>query len=154
MTPQLSKSSRVQPNLQTLSCTFFSTSTVSFWILLTCEQRIFEITHRTLPALLNTTFIILSPFITTIYDWWWSPFHLIFTYLIPLIPIFYAVDGYVSCARVRTAQETWNLLPRRPGLTVEEWEQKNGWRLRSGHQVVLPPFGTLYWYSGVKKEAE
>lgn len=80
--------------------------------------------------------------------------HLIFTYLIPIIPLFYAVDGYVSCARCRTPDETWKLLTRSSGLDVSEWQQKNGWELRSGEQVVLPPFGTLYWYAGVKKEKE
>ena len=70
------------------------------------DDSIFELTHRTLPALLNTTLIILSPFITTLRDWYWSPFHLLFTYVIPLIPLFYAVDSYVSCARYRTADKT------------------------------------------------
>ena len=113
---------------------------------------IFELTHRTLPALLNTTLIILSPFITTLVDWYWSPMHLLFTYIIPIVPLFYAFDGYVSCARSRTAEETWNLLTRRTGLSVREWEQKSGWQLSSGQQRVIPPFGTLYWYIGVKRE--
>ncbi|CAD6579608.1 MAG: hypothetical protein ASARMPREDX12_009310 [Alectoria sarmentosa] len=113
---------------------------------------IFELTHRTLPALLNTTLIILSPFITTLMDWYWSPMYLLFTYIIPLIPIFYAIDGYVSCARCRTADETWDLLTRHTGLSVREWELKNGWELSSGQQVVLPPFGTLYWYTGVIRQ--
>ena len=113
---------------------------------------IFELTHRTLPALLNTTLIILSPFFTTIWDWWFSPLHLFFTYIIPLIPLFYAIDGYVSCVRVRTPEETWDLLIRGTGLSKEEWEKKNGWRLTSGRKVVLPPWGTLYWYAGVREE--
>lgn len=37
-------------------------------------------------------------------------------------------------------------------MDVREWELKNGWELRSGQQVVIPPFGTLYWYIGVKRE--
>jgi len=78
--------------------------------------------------------------------------HLFFTYIIPIIPIFYAIDGYVSCARCRTADETWHLLTRHTGLSVGEWEQKHGWELTSGEQAVLPPFGTLYWYAGVKRE--
>lgn len=76
--------------------------------------------------------------------------HLIFTYIIPIVPLFYAIDGYVSCARARTPDETWNLLTRCSGLTVNEWEQKHGWHLSSGRQTVIPPFGTLYWYAGVK----
>lgn len=102
-------------------------------------------THRTLPSLLNTTIVILSVFVTTLYDFYWSPIHLIFTYLIPLAPIFYAVDGYVSCTRGRTAEETWALLHRQPDLDLSEWE------LRSGEQTALMPFGKLYWYLGVKK---
>ena len=113
-------------------------------------SSIFELTHRTLPALLNTTLIILSPFITTLKDWWWSPMHLLFTYIVPIIPLFYAIDGYVSCARCRTPDETWDLLRKSTGLSVNEWEQQSGWQLKSGQQVVIPPFGTLYWYAGVK----
>ena len=115
-------------------------------------SRIFEITHRTLGALLNVTLIILSPLLTTLYDWWWSPMHLFFTYVIPLVPLFYMVDGYVSCLRGRTPDETWRLLTRKSGLTVEEWETKYGWTLSSGQQLVIPPFGKLYWCCAVKKE--
>ena len=78
--------------------------------------------------------------------------YLILTYIIPIIPLFYAVDGYVSCARCRTADETWRLLTQRTGLTLREWELENGWDLKSGQQVVIPPFGTLYWYAGVKRQ--
>jgi hypothetical protein len=115
--------------------------------LLTVLLRIFEMTHRTLPSLLNTTFVILSVFITTIFEYYWSPAHLLFTYLIPVVPIFYAVDGYVSCTRGRTAAETWKLLRRRSDLNLSEWE------LKSGEQTALLPFGKLYWYSGVRKNA-
>jgi len=104
-------------------------------------------THRTLPSLLNTTFVILSVFFTTLYDFYWSPTHLLFTYLIPLAPLFYMVDGYVSCTRGRTAEETWALLENQKGLDLSEWE------LSSGEQTALLPFGKLYWYSGVKKTA-
>ncbi|KAL8725157.1 MAG: hypothetical protein Q9166_007532 [cf. Caloplaca sp. 2 TL-2023] len=108
---------------------------------------IFEMTHRTFPSLLNTTIVILSVFITTIYDFYWSPVHLLLTYLIPIVPIFYAIDGYVSCTRGRTAEETWELLYHQPNIALDEWE------LKSGEQTALLPFGKLYWYSGVKKVA-
>ena len=107
---------------------------------------IFEITHRTLPSILSTTaasaFGALS---TTWIEYRWSPFHLIFTYLIPLFPFYYIFDGVVSCIRGRTPAETFGLLRRQRDLDLSEWE------LRSGEDVVLPPFGTLFWYSGVKK---
>ncbi|KAJ5603245.1 hypothetical protein N7537_006201 [Penicillium hordei] len=106
---------------------------------------IIEMTHRTLPSLLNTTFVILSVFFTTLYDFYWSPKHLLFTYLIPIVPLFYAIDGYVSCTRGRTPDETWALLKCQPDLDLSQWE------LKSGEQTALLPFGRMYWYSGVKK---
>ncbi|WPH01312.1 Hypothetical protein R9X50_00415100 [Acrodontium crateriforme] len=106
---------------------------------------IFEMTHRTIPSLLNTTIVILSVFITTLYDYYWSPFHILLTYLIPIVPIFYAIDGYVSCTRGRTACETWDLLYSQPDVDLSEWE------LSSGEQTALLPFGRLYWYAGVRK---
>lgn len=111
-------------------------------------RSIFEMTHRTLPSLLNTTIVVLSPLITTLFDFWWSPLHLFFTYLLPIVPLFYAVDGYVSCTRGRTADETFDLIRRQPGVDL------GGWEFRSGEQLVIPLFGVLYWYSGVKKDAK
>lgn len=106
---------------------------------------IFEMTHRTLLAFLNTTFIVLSPFLTTILLFRHSPMHLIFTYLFPLVSLFFAVDGYVSCIRGRTPEEITSLLRRNTDLDLSEWEFKDG------EDMVLPPFGMMYWYIGVKK---
>ena len=105
-------------------------------------------THRTIPSFLNTTIVILSVFITTLYDFYWSPMHLLFTYLIPIVPLFYVIDGYVSCIRGRTAEETWALLHRRSDLDLSQWE------LKSGEQTALLPFGRMYWYAGVKKATD
>lgn len=95
---------------------------------------------------MNTSIVILSPFITTLLWFWDSPMHLFFTYLIPLVPLFYAIDGYVSCIRTRTPKETDDLLRRQTDLDL------SGWDFKSGEQLVLPPFGYLYYYIGVKKE--
>lgn len=84
---------------------------------------------------------------TTWIDFWWSPFHLVFTYLIPLFPLYYIFDGVVSCIRGRTPEETSALLRRQPDLDLSEWE------LTSGEEMFLPPFGALFWYSGVKKNS-
>ena len=102
-------------------------------------------THRTLPSLLNTTIVIFSSFISTLFDFYWSPMHLLYTYIIPIVPLFYAIDGYVSCIRGRTAEEISTLLRRQePALNLD------GWEFKSGEQTVLLPFGRMYWYSGVK----
>lgn len=74
--------------------------------------------------------------------------HLLFTYLIPVVPLFYLVDGFVSCFRGRTTAETWRLLREQKDVDLSEWD------LQSGEQLVLPPFGTLYWYAGVKKQSK
>ena len=102
-------------------------------------------TQRNFMALMNTSIVILSPLITTFIFFWNSPIHLFFTYLIPLLPLFYAIDGYVSCIRTRTADETRDLLWSQPDLDLSQWDPK------SGERMVLPPFGNLYWYMGVKK---
>ncbi|KAM3067375.1 hypothetical protein ACMFMF_009866 [Clarireedia jacksonii] len=107
---------------------------------------IFEMTHRNLSALLNTTIVILSPLLTTLLWYWYSPMHILLTYIIPIVPIFFAVDGYVSCIRTRTADETMELLTKQKDLDLSQWEFK------SGSQLVLPPFGNLYYYIGVKKQ--
>ena len=105
-------------------------------------------THRTLPSLLNTSIVILSVFITTVFDFWWSPMRLLLTYAIPVAPAFYFIDGFVSCCRGRTAQETWDLLYQQTDIDLSEWE------LQSGEQTALRPFGKLYWYAGVKKSKQ
>lgn len=102
-------------------------------------------THRTPTSLMNTSIVVLSPFITTLLWFWNSPMHLFFTYLIPLVPLFYAIDGYVSCIRGRTPKEIDNLLQEQEGLDI------SGWEFREGEKLVLPPFGVLYWYMGIKK---
>ncbi|KAI9830057.1 MAG: hypothetical protein M1819_005887 [Sarea resinae] len=107
---------------------------------------IFEMTNRNLFAFLNTTFIVISPFLTTLLWFRHSLLHLIFTYLIPLVPLFFAFDGYVSCIRGRTSDELTDLLRNQPDLDLTQWQFK------SGDTMVLPPFGVMYWYIGVKQK--
>ncbi|KAK5699638.1 hypothetical protein LTR97_005767 [Elasticomyces elasticus] len=109
---------------------------------------IFEITHRTLPSITYTS---LASAFGALSETWinhrWSPFHLIFTYLIPLFPFYYIFDGVVSCIRGRTAEETSALLKDQQKVDL------SGWDIRNGEEMVLPPIGTLFWYSGVKKSS-
>lgn len=74
-----------------------------------------------------------------------SPIHLFFTYIIPLVPLMFAIDGYVSCIRGRTNQELDGLLRKQKDLNLD------GWEFKSGETNVLPPFGVMYWYVGVRK---
>lgn len=70
--------------------------------------------------------------------------HLFFTYLIPLVPLFFAIDGYVSCIRGRTPEELDDLLKSQKDLDL------SGWKFKSGEKMVLPRFGITHWYIGVK----
>lgn len=107
---------------------------------------IFEIGHRTVHSVAHVAAAsAYGAFSTTWIEYWWSPFHLIFTYLIPLFPFYYIFDGIVSCIRGRTPEETFALLHRQRDLDLSDWE------LNYGEATVLPPAGTLFWYSGVKK---
>ncbi|KAI8685635.1 hypothetical protein NCS55_00236400 [Fusarium keratoplasticum] len=105
---------------------------------------IFELTHRTPSSLITTTFVILSPFVTTLLWWWWSPMHLFFTYIIPVVPLFFVINGYVSCLRGRTPEEMFKLIQA-------EGIDTTGWRFTNGETRVLPPFGTIYHFIGTKE---
>lgn len=112
------------------------------------KHRIFELTQRNIPALLNTSVVVLSPFVCTLLWFWWSPLHLILTYLIPVVPLFFAWDGYVSCLRTRTPAEIGELILREEAMGKLD---TTDWSFHSGVTKVLPPFGNLYWFIGTKK---
>lgn len=86
---------------------------------------------------------------------------MVFTYIIPIIPLFFAWDGYVSCIRGRTERELRELIYN--DRRHDSGRQANGvdddevdlseWEFRSGEKLVLPPFGYLYWFVGVKRES-
>jgi hypothetical protein len=111
---------------------------------------IFEMTQRNVPALLNTSIVILSPLVTTLLWFWWSPMHLFLTYVVPIVPLFFAWDGYVSCIRTRSPKEIKDL------ITAEERRglNKSDWTFHHGETKVLPPFGNLYWFVGVKNNRD
>lgn len=107
-------------------------------------------TYRNLPAFLNTSIVILSPLISTLAWFWWSPLHLVFTYLIPIAPLFFAWDGYVSCIRTRTDGELKAMIQKEEAAGLD----CSGWTFHSGQTKVLPPFGNLYWFIGTKSRKD
>lgn len=46
----------------------------------------------------------------TMFWFWHSDIHLLLTYAVPLLPVIHAFDGFVSCLRTRTFEETVRLL--------------------------------------------
>ncbi|GIK06671.1 hypothetical protein Aspvir_002321 [Aspergillus viridinutans] len=77
---------------------------------------IFEMTHGTASACLNSTFITVSPLLTTLLWFRSSPLRLFFNYIFPLVQLFFAVDGYVSCIRSRTPEEITTLIRQQKDL--------------------------------------
>lgn len=70
--------------------------------------------------------------------------HLFFTYIIPVVPLFFVINGYVSCLRGRTPEEMFKLIQA-------EGIDTTGWRFTNGETRVLPPFGTIYHFIGTKE---
>ncbi|KAI5200529.1 hypothetical protein E4T39_05651 [Aureobasidium subglaciale] len=73
---------------------------------------ILELQDRTLGMLLLMTGEFFLLFLLTIFWFPYSPLHLMFTYIIPVLPFVQAWDGLVSCLRTRSFEETLSLAER------------------------------------------
>lgn len=96
-------------------------------------------------------FIIPLSLIMTPVWFWWSPMHIFFTYLVPVIPFFLAFDGLMSHARTRTHGEVLNLL-RSEELA---FDKKNAldlsqWTFHHGKRKIMWPWCHLYWFVAIK----
>lgn len=89
--------------------------------------------------------MLLFPFWYTLCRYRYSPLHLFFTYMIPLLSLLISFDGLVSTMRCRTPEEIRALLDG-PDFDLSDWE------FRSGHRMLFEPFVHIYYYIGVKKE--
>lgn len=95
---------------------------------------IFEGQERSLPSILAMIFspitvLLATPFI--------RPFKLgriIFTYLIPIVPLFVMWDGIVSSLRTYSVKEMEELIAKVEGKDTFDWEVK---RIKSGPGVIL-----------------
>jgi hypothetical protein len=91
---------------------------------------VFEATERSVPFLVGILFApiffaLACPFLRP-FDWRW----IVFTYLIPLIPLFILWDGFVSGLRVYSPQELDDLLD---GIDGESFAWETG-RVKMGSQ--------------------
>lgn len=103
--------------------------------------------QRDLSSLLSCTLgALIYPFIFTLATPTYrrSPVHLLFTYLIPLIPLMMFVDALVSTIRTRTPKELERLVEQ-TGLDLAEWE------FRSGQTLCIRPLLWTHWFIGVRK---
>lgn len=108
-------------------------------------SSIFELQNRSLLGLINVLGVGLGASLVTLFYFWQDPIHLLFTYLIPIIPFVFIFDGVVSCLRTRSHDEVLSLLRQYPGVDVSSWE------FTSGSKFILPPCGYLHWFVGVKQ---
>ncbi|KAL9617835.1 MAG: hypothetical protein Q9160_007385 [Pyrenula sp. 1 TL-2023] len=106
---------------------------------------IFELQDRT-PTSFFMCFLVglLFFFITPIF-FWRSPLHLIFTYLLPIIPGVLVFDGYISSMRTRSIREIAQMLQQYP-------EEAKGWTVLSGKEMHTLGIGYLTWFICVKEQ--
>ena len=108
---------------------------------------ILELQGRTLAscimiALMGPLILLVTPFY-----FWRDPIHLIFTYLIPIIPIVLVFDGFVSSIRTRTGEEVKQMADALEGDASANWEFRWG---TEWHTKVI---GEMTWIIGIKKDS-
>tara|TARA_R110000744_G_scaffold363730_1_gene472112 strand:+ start:88 stop:861 length:774 start_codon:yes stop_codon:yes gene_type:complete len=100
---------------------------------------IFEAQERSIPSILAMLFSPISVLLTTPFI---RPFKLgriIFTYLIPVVPLFVLWDGIVSSLRTYSIKEMNELIENLNGTENFDWEIN---KVKSGLSVVLYLLGT------------
>jgi hypothetical protein len=108
---------------------------------------VFELQSRNWASMVMVSLLWpLAMLLTPVY-FWWSPAHLFFTYLVPLVPFVWVFDGYVSSLRTRTVPEVEDLMRR----AIGEQECRN-WKVRSGEEVHTLVIGKLYWLIATRDE--
>ena len=100
---------------------------------------IFEAQERSIPSILAMLFSPISVLLTTpfIRPFKWG--RLLFTYLIPIVPLFVLWDGVVSSLRTYSLKEMQELVDGLKNGESFDWEMD---RLKSGPGVVLYLLGT------------
>jgi len=100
---------------------------------------IFEAQERSLPSILAMLFSPLSVLLTTPFI---RPFkfgRIIFTYLIPIVPLFVLWDGVVSSLRTYSVKEMNELVKNLDRAEKYDWEIN---KVKSGPSIVLYLLGT------------
>lgn len=104
------------------------------------ESSIFELQSRHFASFVTVSLLWPLAMLITPFYFWHSPWHLFFTYLVPIVPFIWVYDGYISCLRTRTPAEVQALLRSRLSS-----EQLAGWKFQSGQACHTWPIGWLYW---------
>ena len=124
---------------------------------------IVELQERRLGSLLLMLLEFGLLFFVTVFWFWGDWLHLVATYVVPLLPAIHAFDGFVSCLRTRTFEETMELVEDVDGrggggkghalvgngLSV----RRAGWVFRYERSLHTWPMGYMSIISGRKIEA-
>lgn len=100
---------------------------------------IFEGQERSLPSIIAMIFSPLTVLFTTPFIRPFKPGRTIFTYLIPIVPLFVLWDGIVSSLRTYSVEEMESLISDLDNKESYNWEVK---RVKSGPSVILYLIGT------------
>jgi hypothetical protein len=103
---------------------------------------IFEAQERSVPSVLAMLFSPISVLLTTLFIQPFKLGRLLFTYLIPIVPIIVLWDGVVSSLRTYSVKEMKELVSKLNGTENYDWEID---KVKSGPSVVL-------YLLGMKKE--
>ncbi|MEZ4804736.1 MAG: hypothetical protein R2852_04430 [Bacteroidia bacterium] len=100
---------------------------------------IFEAQERSVSSILAMLFspitvLLITPFIRP-----FKIFRIVFTYLIPIVPIFVLWDGVVSSLRTYSIKEMNELVSKLDGKELYDWEIN---KIKSGPSVILYLLGT------------
>lgn len=130
--------SKAPEGLKTMICSFHHMPPEVARSILHSAQKnrepilIFELAENKIPVLVWWIFLPLSLIILFIMAWIMTPFtksltwqQLLFTYLIPIIPIAYAWDGQASLVRTYTFKDFGELLGNKRNSTDYSWEIGN-----------------------------
>lgn len=100
---------------------------------------IFEAQERSLPSIIAMLFSPLSVLLTTPFIRPFKIGRIIFTYLIPIVPLFVLCDGIVSSLRTYSVKEMYELVKNLNATEKYDWEIN---KMKSGPSVVLYLLGT------------
>ena len=95
---------------------------------------IFEAQERSVPSILAMLFSPISVLLTTPFIRPFKTGRIVFTYLIPVVPLFVLWDGIVSSLRTYSVKEMNDLVENLKGKETYDWEIG---KVRSGPAVVL-----------------
>lgn len=109
---------------------------------------ILELQGRNISSQILTFLLFPLLLVISVVFFWHDPVHMLFTYLLPIVPAVVALDGMISSLRTRTGEEVKAMLEkvlREKGRDVDEWN------VMWGSEWHTWPLGEMSWIVGLRK---